>query len=400
MIKSYAYYFAHFFIIFFLNIYIANYYLAEIFGEYQFYNTLLVLLIALSQMGTMQSFTVFAPKLKNSIKLVYATLLLRIIGYSIITLITFIIFLILDLSTLAFVFLLLFIPLTINLSSILDFYNKTIIDVKFNLIFDAVLFSIISLILIKMDLSIAYIVIARFFTKSIAEFLKYNYIVKYIGKTKISKKYVIWMYNKSKVFILNRIIVEMYARSDILLLGIFGTKKQVGLYAVALAIYNGIVMGEALMARKLFPKLTKAFNNFKETKRVITISILYKTVYFLSAIIITLLLLNDIVFTYLYVNNEYSQSSIILNIMLIGLFSHIFANNTNYLLMLKDKFLYIKRFLIGLVLNIILGYYFYQKFDLEGFTLAIQIVKIVMVSYSVYLSYSYINKKIREVNIA
>lgn len=252
---------------FFINIYIANYYLADIFGEYQFYMTLFMFLLAFSQMGTMQSFIVFAPKVQNSIRLIFATLFLRMIGYSIVTIFLFILFLFLNLPNIAFVFLLLFIPLTINLASILDYYHKTIIDVKYNFIFDGILFSTFTLIIIYYEMPITYIILARFLSKSLAEFMKYKYISNQIGNLIFSKKYLVWMYAKSKVFILNRMIVELYARSEILLLGLLATHKEVGLYSIAFTIYSAILMGEGLLARKLFPKLTKVFHNDVEAKK-------------------------------------------------------------------------------------------------------------------------------------
>lgn len=381
---------------FFINIYIANHYMADIFGEYQFYMTLFMFLLAFSQMGTMQSFTVFAPKVKNSIKLIFATLILRIIGYTVVALLLLLLFFILNLPNIAFVFLLLYIPLTINLASILDYYQKIEIDVKYNFMFDASLFSALTFLVIENNMSILYIVFARFISKSFAEYMKYRYISSDIGNLKFSKKYLVWMYIKSRIFIFNRIIVELYAKSEVLLLGLLATHKDVGLYTVAFTIYSAILMGEGLLARKLFPKLTKAFHNDIEAKKILNLSILYKSAYFLTAILITYFILNKLIFTYLYNPDEYARSGNVLNFMLVGLVSHIFANNTNYLLMLKDKYLYIKRFSIGLVLNIFLGYIFFYFYDLEGYTLAIQMVKIIMVMYSVYISYNYLNKRLNK----
>ncbi len=395
MVTSYLLYLLHFSITFFINIHIANYYLSDIFGEYQFYNTLFVLFVSVSQMGTLQSFVVLAPKISNKIKLIFATLILRIIGYSLLTILLLIVFWLMRLPNIAYIFLLLLIPLTISLSSILDYYKKINIDVKYNFFFDGLLFATLTILIIQSELSIIYIVIARFISKSISELMKYKYIINNIGVFVFSKKYLIWMFIKSKVFIANRLIVELYARSDILLLGFIANKNEVGIYAVSLAIYNGLLMGEGLLARKLFPQLTKVFKDDKKVKEILMISILYKSIYFITVILFTYFFLNNIIFTYLYNPEEYMRSSIVLDFMLIGLFSHIFANNTNYLLMLKDNYLYIKRFTIGFVLNIILGIIFYEIYNLEGYTVAIQIVKIVMVSYSVYISYQYLNNKIK-----
>jgi O-antigen/teichoic acid export membrane protein len=397
MLRLYFFYLSNFSIVFFTNIYIANYYLADIFGEYQFYNTLFILFISVSQVGTLQSFTVLAPKISGNIKLIFATLILRVLGYLLVTLLLLVIFWFIKAPNIVYVFLLLFIPLTINLSTILDYYRKMNIDVKYNFVYDGILFSILVIYIIQLDLSIIYIVLARFLSKTISELMKYRYIVKNIGAFTYSRRYLIWMFIKSKVFIVNRIIVELYARSDILLLGLISTKKEVGIYAVSLALYNGLLMGEGLLARKLFPQLTKVFKDDKKVKKVLLLSIIYKGIYFVTIMLVTYYFLNNIIFTYLYNPEEYIKSSIILDIMLIGLFSHIFANNTNYLLMLKDKYLYIKRFSIGLFLNIILGMIFYNIYSLEGYTFAIQIVKIVMVSYSVYVSYKYLNKSIKAI---
>jgi O-antigen/teichoic acid export membrane protein len=395
MIKQYIYFLTHFGILFFINIYIANHYLAEIFGEYQFYTTLFLFLLALSQMGTKQSFIVLAPKVPNNIKLIYATLVLRLIGVSLLIIVLLFLFYILDVPNIAYVFLFLFIPQTMNFANILDYYKETIVDVKYNFYFDSLLFAVLVAILIELDYSILTIVFAKFISKSIAEFMKYRFIIKTFGKLVFSKKYLIWMYVKSKIFILNRIIVELYAKSEILLLGLIASKKELGLYAVAFTVYEAILIGEGLLARKLFPKLTKVYKDNLRVKNVLTLSIFYKTLYFLPAIAATFFIFNNIIFTYIYNPLEYSQSSVILDLMLIGIFSHIFANNTNYLLMMDDKTLYLKRFAVGLVLNLLLGYTFYQLYSLEGYTVAIQFVKVMMVMYSVFISYQFLNKELK-----
>jgi O-antigen/teichoic acid export membrane protein len=178
------------------------------------------------------------------------------------------------------------------------------------------------------------------------------------------------------------------------MLGLIATKKEVGLYVVAYSIYSALLVGEGLLARKLFPKLTKAFHDNNEVKKVLIMSIIYKSLYFITAIIITYYLLNNIIFTYLYTAEEFNKSSIILDFMLIGLISHIFANNTNYLLMLENKYLYMSRFSVGLLLNIILGCSFYYLYNLEGYTIAIQSVKLIMITYSIYVSFYYLQRKI------
>lgn len=373
-------------IVFYTNILVANHYLAELYGQYQFFTNLIIFLLSVSQVGTTQSFIVFASKKINRGKLITSSYILRFLGFLAVALCMAVFFFFTHQPLLAYLFVLYLLPQTVNIAPVLDFYKKSYVDTKYNFMFDVIPSLITTFICINLGFSIEVLVISRILTKTISEIFKLQYIRKNFSKLQYSWRYLKWLFKKSLIFIVNRFLVNFYSRSELLLLGFLTSGSLLGVYAAACSVSGAILMITGLMDRQLFPKQSQAFGNYEKTKNALVQSALIKSLYIIPVMILTYTFGSKIIFTMIFDKSEYFQSMYILNIMTIGYIANIFTNNTNLMLMKKDQGSYIKRFSLGIVLNIVLGYVFYLKFSIYGFAIAIVLVKLLTILYSITVS--------------
>lgn len=394
MSKSYVYYLIHYAVLFYVSTVIANHYLAETFGEYQYFVSLFSFLLSFSQMGTIQGFLVIAPRVPNQMKILAASLIVRGMAFIIVALLTFVVFMYLKIGIMGYLFIFVFFPLTMSLSEVFDYLDITQREVKYDMMFESTTFLSMVLLCVKTGQSIELVVIARFISKFLTEYMKFRYLKNNYNFSLPSFKYIVWFMRRCRAFLVNRIILDVYAKSEILFLGYIATKKELGVYSAATVIFSAMITGESLISRRLVPKLTKAYSDVVYIRKILIDSILIKMLYYVPAVAVALAV-SGYAFPFIYRSGEYAKSEIIFLIMLIGVVSQVFSNHTIFLLMNSRK-LYFIRFLFGALMNCFLGYLFYIKFSIEGYAASIQLVKLLMVAFSVFLTYYMLNRMIRE----
>jgi len=156
------------------------------------------------------------------------------------------------------------------------------------------------------------------------------------------------------------------AWSDTIMIGIFKTEADVGVYNVALklAMITGIVLGavNSIVA----PKLSETFNNnrldeFRELIKQSTRIIFFCTL----PILIILFLVPEFLLSFF--GAEFIIAKTTLLILLVGQVGNAMSGSVGYILQMTGKEKTVQNILlITLIINILLNFYFIPRYGIEG----------------------------------
>ncbi len=197
------------------------------------------------------------------------------------------------------------------------------------------------------------------------------FVIKQFNRIKsirtLSKKDII---KTSFPMMMSSSILLFMAWSDTIMIGIFKTETDVGVYNVALklAMVTGIVLGavNSIVA----PKLSETFNNdrmaefqklIKQSTRIIFFSTL--------PILIILFLFSELLLSFF--GDEFTIAKTALLILLFGQVANAMSGSVGYILQMtgKEK-VYHNILLIALLFNITLNFILIPKFGIEGAAIA------------------------------
>lgn len=256
--------------------------------------------------------------------------------------------------------------------NVIDLYFQSQVLSKyivFSNLFVLFLSSIIKIFLIFNEaplISFAYVILFDSFI--LASGFIYFYLKKslYILNWKFDNKVAISLLKESWPLIFSSIVVSIYMKVDQVMIGQMINNESVGLYAAAVRLSEPWYFIPVVIASSLFPSI---INAKKQSKA------LYKKRFQLlndfmvwSAICVALpvTLLSDVIIQTLY-GNEYALASSVLVI-------HIWASIFVFITVSSGKFLtadnlvkkVFYRNLAGLVINLILNYYFIPLYGIQG----------------------------------
>ncbi len=386
IVISYALYITNYGVQSLCGLIVARIYLSEAYGQYSYFMGLSVLFATMAQFGTSQSFIALAGQRVDVKRLIIPFYMVRVAGFASVTVLAAIVFLLFAPHPLAYISLLLVLPLSVNAHPIFDYYGMTMEDVKINVLYDTLLFLIIFIFLVPFKARIEHIVLAKALTRLFAEVVKYVQIRVKIGIKGYSKRYFKWYLSRSKMFFVSRLILEAYARSEILLLGLFAPKAELGVYSAAQAFVEAAIFFNALLARVLFARLSQASSNYRKCRAVLLQSIRLNALFLLPIVLATWGFGSHFIYTYLLPDPSYHRSAVMLDILIVALVPAIFVNNTNLLLFSSKKSDYVSVHLIGLILNILIACPGYWLFSIEGYAVAIQAGRIICILCSLCMS--------------
>ena len=180
---------------------------------------------------------------------------------------------------------------------------------------------------------------------------------------KISQKEIV---KTSFPMMLSSSILLLIAWSDTIMIGIFKTEADVGVYNVALklAMITGIVLGavNSIVA----PKLSETFNNnrldeFRELVKQSTRIIFFCTL----PILIILFLFPELLLSFF--GTEFMIAKTTLLILLVGQVGNAMSGSVGYILQMTGKEKTVQNILlITLIINILLNLYFIPRYGIEG----------------------------------
>lgn len=165
-------------------------------------------------------------------------------------------------------------------------------------------------------------------------------------------------------------ILLLIAWTDTIMLGIYKTEADVGVFFVALklAMFTGIVLGavNSIVA----PKLSETFNNNKMEEFRILIKQSTRIIFFISLPILIVLLLFPEFLLSLF-GQEFAIAKTTLLILLVGQAVNVMSGSVGFILQMtgKEK-IYQNILLLALVCNILLNILLIPKFGIEGAAIA------------------------------
>jgi len=377
-IIGYIIYFINYGVLFGINSILANQYPVSIFGEYNFYLSIMIVLSTFTHLGTNQSFLTLGQKGKIIRRLLVPFMTLRLLGYSVLfPIITFIFFLF-DVKLMGYLYLIYALPLALNSSIVFDYLGESEKEIKYIFVY---------------NYDIEYIILSRIMSKSISEIRKWLYIKrKFKIKTKNKIKNVYWIFKKSFRYLFSRLIVEIYVRNEIIFIGIIGSMSEVGVFSAAYSVFIAILFAEGFFNRKIIPKLVSSLSSKNQLIYYLKIGFIVKVSFYVPVTIFMVIFGADFIFTYVIVNSDYNQGSQVLSILQVGLLTSIFNINMNIIMYTGRLFLYNIRFIFGLCSQITLGYIGYQFYGLLGYVWALQIARWMGTIYSIIISTILIRK--------
>lgn len=158
--------------------------------------------------------------------------------------------------------------------------------------------------------------------------------------------------------------------SDTIMLGVFSSEINVGLYNVALKIAMGTAIILGAVNSILAPKLAETFNNdrFDEFKQLIKES---TRIMFLCSLPVLLFLLIFPGFCLSMFGAEFIDARNTLLILLFGQFINILSGSVGFILQMTGNEKVFQRILFySLIINIILNYFFINMYGIEGAAIA------------------------------
>jgi len=165
-------------------------------------------------------------------------------------------------------------------------------------------------------------------------------------------------------------VLLLMAWSDTIMIGIFKTEVDVGVYNVALklAMITGIVLGavNSIVA----PKLSETFNNdrMNEFRKLIKQS---TRIIFFSTLPILIILFLFPEFLLSFFGTEFAMAKTTLLILLVGQVVNVMSGSVGYILQMTGKEKAFQNILLlALVINIILNILLIPKFGIEGAAVA------------------------------
>jgi len=165
-------------------------------------------------------------------------------------------------------------------------------------------------------------------------------------------------------------VLLLMAWSDTIMIGIFKTEADVGVYNVALklAMITGIVLGavNSIVA----PKLSETFNNdrMNEFRKLIKQS---TRIIFFSTLPILIILFLFPEFLLSFFGTEFAMAKTTLLILLVGQVVNVMSGSVGYILQMTGKEKAFQNILLlALVINIILNILLIPKFGIEGAAVA------------------------------
>ncbi|MHA1491429.1 MAG: flippase [Promethearchaeota archaeon] len=263
-------------------------------------------------------------------------------------------------------------------------------------IFNSIMFVSLSIAFLYLGFGLLELFIISLFSHLITLILNYKLTKRFLTFKFWSK--IKWDKHILKPALIFSILSFSYflaGRIDLLMISMLGTSKDVGIYGIAHQITNVGVVTRTLIATAFFPIFVKAFSkNVIRWRKLLRYSIMMGIGLLVIATIISLFS-NQIIL--LFFGGEYSESGIILSVLIFYVAFYFFdIPFSNTLQATYNEMKILKISWIAPILNIGLNYLFFKEFGLIGIAYSTLIVSCVSLMLYVLMTWKVLRNRKKE----